>query len=114
MQLFQNLIGNAIKYQNAGSSPRIRISGVELERHYQISIADNGIGIEDQYREKIFEIFQRLHSRSNYSGTGVGLAICRKIVERHKGRIWVESNPEGGSIFCFYFGKVASIRQLSL
>lgn len=99
-QLFQNLIGNALKY--AGNEPpRILIQGVEASDHYQFSIRDNGIGIKPVFFEKIFVLFQRLHHKNEYGGTGIGLAVCKKIVERHKGRIWLESEPGKGS--CFYF-----------
>ncbi len=99
-QLFQNLIGNAIKYRNK-NAPRIRISATEGESGWRFAVQDNGIGIEDQYREQIFGLFKRLHSQQEYEGTGIGLAICQKIVHRYKGRIWVESRPGEGSTFFF-------------
>lgn len=99
-ELFQNLIGNAIKFVN-GKPPAIKISVEKMEDHYLFSVADNGIGFEQKYAGKIFEIFQRLHSIDKYPGTGMGLAICKKIVERHGGKIWVESELGKGSTFHF-------------
>ena len=99
-QLFQNLIGNAIKFR-AEKPPRIHVSSKENENGWQISVHDNGIGILPEYRERIFLIFQRLHTMAEYPGTGIGLAICKKIVEGHGGRIWIESPTEGGSTISF-------------
>ncbi len=99
-QLFQNLIGNAIKFR-ADQVPRIHISAVRLDDSWQFAVEDNGIGIDPQYAERIFLIFQRLHNREQYPGTGIGLSICKKIVERHNGKIWVESTPGNGSTFYF-------------
>jgi PAS domain S-box-containing protein len=99
-QVFQNLIGNAIKFHGA-EPPRIRISAMRLDRGWQFSVQDNGIGIDPRHCDKIFEVFQRLHTQDQYSGTGIGLAICKKIVESHGGRIWVESKPGEGATFHF-------------
>ncbi len=104
-QLFQNLLGNALKYQKPGQKPLIEISAAELADCWQFAFKDNGIGIDPQFFDKIFEVFQRLHSRNEYSGTGIGLAICKKIVENHQGRIWVESTPGEGCTFCFTITK---------
>jgi PAS domain S-box-containing protein len=103
-QLFQNLMGNALKFKGS-ERPHVHVSAVELPNEFQISIKDNGIGIEPQYFERIFMLFQRLHTKGDYPGTGIGLAICKKVVERHGGRIWVESEPGKGSSFNFTLPK---------
>ncbi|MQF65078.1 PAS domain S-box protein [SAR202 cluster bacterium AC-409-J13_OGT_754m] len=103
-QVIQNLLSNALKFQGA-DPPRIHIEVTSLENRWRFSFSDNGIGIEPRFHERIFMIFQRLHSRSQYAGTGVGLPICKKIIERHGGSIWVESIPDSGSVFHFTLPK---------
>lgn len=105
-QLFQNLIQNALNYQKKGDKPRIKIWSEEAEKQWKFFVKDNGIGIDPKYNDQIFAIFQRLHSRDEYSGTGVGLAICKKIAEDHGGVIGVESELGSGSIFYFTIEKI--------
>jgi len=99
-RLFQNLLGNALKFRGE-EPPRIQVAVRREERNWVFSVRDNGIGIDPKYKDRIFIIFQRLHTMETYAGTGIGLSICKKIVERHGGRIWVESEPGKGSTFCF-------------
>jgi signal transduction histidine kinase len=103
-QLFQNLIGNAVKYRR-DEAPRIHVSVEETANDWVFAVRDNGIGFEQEYADRIFIIFQRLHTREEFSGTGIGLAVCKKIVERHGGRIWVDSEAGMGSTFSFALPK---------
>lgn len=100
VQLFQNLIANAVKFRGE-QSPRIEITAEQAEGNWKFAVKDNGIGIDPRYSDRIFMIFQRLHNRREYPGTGIGLALCKKIVDRHGGKIWVESEPGQGSTFLF-------------
>jgi len=104
-QLFQNLIGNGIKFHGA-EPPRIHVSAEQNESRWIFAVCDNGIGIDPEHREDIFQIFQRLHSREEYSGTGIGLATCKKIVQNHGGQIWVEAELNRGSEFYFTIPKI--------
>jgi len=100
-QIFQNIIGNAVKYRSPDRAPAVHVSAQRKKGSWTFAIADNGIGIEPQYKDNIFGLFKRLHTVDQYSGTGIGLAICRRIVGRYGGRIWVESEPGKGSTFRF-------------
>ncbi len=95
VQLFQNLVGNAIKFQKPGARPEVRIAAEREEKFAHLTIKDNGIGIAADQLENIFAVFRRLHSSDEYEGTGIGLAICRKIVQHHRGEIWAESDGSG-------------------
>ncbi|MFH0729843.1 MAG: ATP-binding protein [Pseudomonadota bacterium] len=99
-QVFQNLIGNAIKF-HGDSPPQIHVSAAKNRDEWQFGVADNGIGIDSKYADKVFVLFQRLHSRGDYPGTGIGLSLCKRIIERHGGTIWFESQPGQGTIFYF-------------
>jgi len=100
-QVFQNLLGNALKFRAPDRAPKVRITGSQEDGRVTFRVSDNGIGIEPAYLDRIFVVFQKLHARDRYEGTGVGLALCEKIVRRHGGRIWVESEPGRGSTFRF-------------
>ncbi len=101
IQLFQNLIGNALKYRG-NEAPRVEISAAESEGWWTFSVADNGIGVAPEFSQQIFGLFKRLHTRDQYPGSGIGLAVCQRIVEQYGGRIWLEkSTPGQGSVFCF-------------
>ncbi|MGM9321002.1 ATP-binding protein [Deinococcus aquaticus] len=100
-QLLQNLISNGLKYRREGTVPQVRVSAQPDGPMWRFAVTDNGIGIESQYFGRIFEIFQRLHVRETYEGTGIGLAVCKKIVEQHGGQLWVDSTPGEGSTFYF-------------
>jgi two-component system sensor histidine kinase/response regulator len=100
-QLYQNLLGNALKFTPKDRRPQIRVSAARCGDRWELAVEDNGLGIKSEYAERIFKPFQRLHGRSEYEGTGIGLAICKKAVERHGGQIWVESQPGEGSRFKF-------------
>lgn len=101
IQLFQNLIGNAVKYRKPETLPQVHISAQREGNYHVFSVSDNGIGIQPEYYDRIFQIFQRLHTQGEYAGAGIGLAVCKRIVERHQGRIWIKSDPGQGSTFFF-------------
>ncbi|MBJ7881828.1 sensor histidine kinase [Gelidibacter salicanalis] len=100
-QLFQNLINNGLKFRKADTAPLIEITVEEQSKYWLFAVKDNGIGMDKQYFERVFVIFQRLHNRNDYHGTGIGLSICKKIVDMHKGKIWIESEVDQGSTFYF-------------
>jgi light-regulated signal transduction histidine kinase (bacteriophytochrome) len=112
-QLLQNLIDNSIKFRGK-EAPRVHVGARQLSERWLLFVRDNGIGIDPQYTERVFVIFQRLHSRDDYPGTGIGLAICRKIVERHGGHIWVDSEPGKGATFYFTLQPVEGWLQETL
>jgi light-regulated signal transduction histidine kinase (bacteriophytochrome) len=103
-QVIQNLVSNALKYSGT-SAPQIKIEGSEEATYWRFSVSDKGIGIDARFHDRIFVIFQRLDNQSETKGSGIGLAICKRIVESHGGKIWVESRPEEGSTFHFTISK---------
>jgi chemotaxis family two-component system sensor kinase Cph1 len=105
IQLFQNLIGNALKFKGE-DKPNVHIKAERTEQGWLFSVRDNGIGLDLEHADRIFLIFQRLHTLEEYPGSGMGLAICKRIVERHGGRIWVESEPGEGATFYFTLPEV--------
>ena len=113
-QLFSNLIENGLKFSKKSKDQNIEITGSELPDFYQFSICDNGIGIDPEFEEHIFMIFKRLNQNSEYPGTGIGLTICKNIVERHGGSIWVKANPEKGTIMMLTLSKMAGKQELVL
>src|SRR5206468_3998828 len=98
-QVLQNLISNAIKFHKPGEAPIIRISACQRDEEWVFAIADDGIGFEEQYRDRIFQAFQRLHGSGQYGGSGIGLAICRRIIDLHGGKLWASSSPGAGATF---------------
>jgi light-regulated signal transduction histidine kinase (bacteriophytochrome) len=104
-QLFSNLVSNALKFRST-DDPQIHVSASEKEKEWVFSVRDNGIGIDPQYADRIFQIFQRLHRKEEYVGTGIGLSICKKIVSHLGGRIWVESQLRQGATFYFSIPKI--------
>jgi light-regulated signal transduction histidine kinase (bacteriophytochrome) len=110
-QLLQNLIANALKFRSPERSPKVAVSAERGTDGWTVRVADNGIGVGPSHADRIFKMFQRLHTREEYPGTGIGLAVCSRIVERHGGRIWVEPTPGGGATFCF---TLAAVREAAL
>lgn len=100
-RVFQNLVGNAVKFRRSDRAPLVHVSARVRAREALFGVRDNGIGIDPQYSDRVFVIFQRLHTRSEYPGTGIGLSVCKKVIERHGGRIWFESEPGTGTTFWF-------------
>jgi light-regulated signal transduction histidine kinase (bacteriophytochrome) len=109
VQLFQNLIGNAVKYRKPDVPPEVEIAAEEDGGYWIFMVKDNGIGIDKEFFSRIFVIFQRLHTQNQYSGTGIGLATCKKIVEMNGGKIWVKSEPGQGSVFYFKLPSVMTL-----
>ncbi len=112
-QIFQNLIGNSLKYRSA-APPMIHVGARREGEAWSVSVRDNGIGIEPMYRSDVFGLFKRLHTMSKYSGTGIGLAICKRLVEQYGGRIWLESEAGKGSTFFFQFPRRIELNSQSI
>ncbi|MCX6123297.1 MAG: ATP-binding protein, partial [Proteobacteria bacterium] len=110
-QLFQNLMQNAVKFRQPDIAPEIKITAVDKGSDYYFEVRDNGIGIAKEHFERVFLLFQRLHSKEKYEGTGLGLSICKKVVTLHGGRIWIESEVGSGSKFCFTLKKLQRFRD---
>ncbi|MDB5280210.1 MAG: Histidine kinase [Ferruginibacter sp.] len=110
-QLFQNLIMNAVKFRKKDVSPQIKIASLKNDDYWEFTVKDNGIGIDEQHKDRIFLIFQRLHTRTVYEGSGIGLSHCKKIVELHGGRIWIESKPGEGTTFHFTIHKKIGLER---
>lgn len=107
-QVFQNLIANAMKFQGDGVRPLVTINGSEDNSHYSFSVSDNGIGIDQKHIDKIFLLFQKLHSKDKYEGSGMGLAICKKVLEQHEGTIYAKNNETRGCTIGFTVSKALS------
>ncbi len=107
-QLYQNLIGNALKFIPDDRRPEIHLTSTEVDGRIVFGVRDNGIGIKSKYMDQVFAPFKRLHGRSEYDGSGIGLAICRKTIERHEGSLWADSQPGKGSHFKFTIGQPAT------
>jgi len=110
--VLQNLMSNAIKF-HGDEPPVVRVSARRDGQHWELAVSDNGIGIDPEYADRIFVIFQRLHDRATYSGTGIGLAMCRKIIEYHGGRVWLDTSMTGGARFCFTLPVVAGAEAVT-
>jgi signal transduction histidine kinase len=108
-RVFQNLVGNAVKF-NGGQTPVVSIEAERDGEHWRFSVTDNGIGMSPEHAKRIFEPFQRLHGEEDYPGTGIGLAVCERIIDQHGGRIWVSSSPGEGSVFHFTLPAAAAAR----
>ncbi len=109
--VFQNLLSNAIKFRKPGERPHIHVEGARADQDWVISVRDEGIGFDPKYAEKIFAVFQRLHAAAKYPGTGIGLAMCKRIIEGHGGRIWAESKPGAGARFYFSLPASEGVRR---